>query len=91
MFTAKIYDVTEGEEFIGYVTIDEEIPEITDISSEYEYTDELEAAISANLEEIADLRDVLMEDPDADDVLNVELETPDHREITIELTEEEDE
>lgn len=91
MFTAKIYDVTEGtEEFIGYVTIDEAVPEITDVSSDYEYIDELEAGINENLQEIVDLHDVLAEDPDEEDSLGVELETPDHRMISIALTEEED-
>lgn len=91
MFTAKMYDVSNDEEFIGYVTIDEDVPEVVDISSEWELTDELEAAIHENLEEIVDLHNVMLADPDADDSMGVELETPDHREVSIVLTDEEDE
>lgn len=91
MFTAKIYDVSAEEpEFIGYVTIDENVPKVVDISSGFDYIDELEAGINENLEELVDLHRVLLEDPDKEDTLGVELETPDQRMVSITLADEED-
>lgn len=90
MFTAKLHDITDGEEFIGYVTIDETEPKVVDISTEYQLVDELEAALNENLQEIVDLHDVMFADPDADDSMGVELDTLEHREISVSITNEED-
>lgn len=89
MFTAKIYDITEGEDFIGYATFDEGEGKLVDISSDWEHTDELEAALMDNAAEIIDLHSVLLEDPDADDTMGVELDTPEQEQISVVLTHEE--
>lgn len=90
MFTAKIYDITDGEDFIGYATFDDETGKLADVSSGWEHTDELEAALMGNVEEIIDLHSVLMEDPDAEDTMGVELDTPEQEQISIVLTHEEE-
>lgn len=90
MFTAKIYDITDGEDFIGYATFDDETGKLADVSSDWEHTDELEAALMGNVEEIIDLHSVLMEDPDAEDTMGVELDTPEQEQISIVLTHEEE-
>lgn len=90
MFTAKVYDITDGEDFIGTVTFDDETGKLMDVDTDWERADELEEALLGSVEEIIDLHSVLMEDPDAEDTMGIELDTPDQEQISIVLTHEEE-
>lgn len=91
MFTAKIFDVTDGkEEMLGYVTIDEETPEVVNVASDSSYASEIETAVAQNLDEIVDLHTVMLADPNADDSLGIEMDTPEMDMLSILITNEED-
>lgn len=92
MFKAQIFDVCDpdNEELIGTITIDDETREMVELDTEVDYEDALAEAIADNLDELIDLHDVLLEDPDADDTLGVELDTDEQHIVSVLLVNDED-
>lgn len=92
MFKAQIFDVCDpdNEELIGTITIDDETREMVELDTEVDYEDALAEAIADNLDELIDLHDVLLEDPEADDTLGVELDTDEQHIVSVLLVNDED-
>lgn len=85
MFEAKIYNATDENELVGTVTIDEEIGQVAALDTAWD-SDMVADAVAENLEEIIDMHTAMMEDPNANDIVEVKVELPDTRVICVHVS-----